>query len=269
MPEGQRDDPLQQVERALVIKLRHHGDVLLTSPLFSILRHYRPGIEIDALVYEETASVLQDHPAIHHIHTVKKGAGIATDWRLAQTLRARRYDLVLHLTESWRGALLCRYLRPRIAVTARWPRRARSRFWQRSFTHHYPLPQRLRHTVEKHLDALRCLGIHPPPEERALLMVPGSEAEIRINRILDRHGLRGRSFIHFHPTSRWLFKCWGVAQCSRFIALLQQRGHTVVITAAPTAAELERVKAILEPLEKPAARAVFSTTDHITGFDPR
>ena len=251
MSDGHRTAPLRDVERALIIKLRHHGDVLLTSPVFSVLRHHRPGIEIDALVYEETAPLLQDHPAIRHIHTVRKGGGAAADWRLAKTLRRQRYDLVIHLTESWRGALLCRYLRPRISVTACWPRRAGSGFWLRSFTHHYPLPHRLRHTVEKHLDALRCLGIHPAPEERTLLMVPGSEAEASVNRILDRNGLRGRPFIHFHPTSRWLFKCWGIGQCSRFIALLQQHGHPVVVTAAPTPAELERVKAILEPLEQP------------------
>jgi len=29
---------LNQVRRVLVIKLRHHGDVLLTSPVFSVLK---------------------------------------------------------------------------------------------------------------------------------------------------------------------------------------------------------------------------------------
>ena len=39
------------VRRVLVTKLRHHGDVLLTSPVFSALKAHAPHVEIDALVY--------------------------------------------------------------------------------------------------------------------------------------------------------------------------------------------------------------------------
>ena len=52
------------VRRALVIKLRHHGDVLLASPVFSVLKRAAPHAEIDALVYPETAPMLAGHPAI-------------------------------------------------------------------------------------------------------------------------------------------------------------------------------------------------------------
>ena len=49
---------LSAVRRALVVKLRHHGDVLLTSPVFSVLRRHAPGIEVDALVYADTRDML-------------------------------------------------------------------------------------------------------------------------------------------------------------------------------------------------------------------
>ncbi len=56
-------DPAR-VRRALVIKLRHHGDVLLASPVFTVLKRAAPQAEIDALVYRETAPMLAGHPAI-------------------------------------------------------------------------------------------------------------------------------------------------------------------------------------------------------------
>lgn len=56
--------PLGEVRRALVIKLRHHGDVLLSSPVFSVLKAHAPHIEIDTLVYADTAEMLTLHPAI-------------------------------------------------------------------------------------------------------------------------------------------------------------------------------------------------------------
>jgi heptosyltransferase-3 len=52
------------VRRVLVTKLRHHGDVLLASPVFTVLKHAVPPAEIDALVYRETAPMLEGHPAL-------------------------------------------------------------------------------------------------------------------------------------------------------------------------------------------------------------
>ena len=40
---------LQSVRRVLVTKLRHHGDVLLASPVFSVLKSHAPHVEVDAL----------------------------------------------------------------------------------------------------------------------------------------------------------------------------------------------------------------------------
>ena len=60
------------VRRVLVTKLRHHGDVLLTSPVFTVLKRALPGAEIDALVYRETAPMLEGHPAVAHVHVIDR-----------------------------------------------------------------------------------------------------------------------------------------------------------------------------------------------------
>src|SRR5437899_13094882 len=63
------------LRRALVIQLRHHGDVLLTSPVFTVLKNHAPALETDALVYAETRDMLDLHPAIEQAHVVKR------DWK--------------------------------------------------------------------------------------------------------------------------------------------------------------------------------------------
>ena len=50
--------PLGECGRALVVKLRHHGDVLLAAPVLSVLKAHAPAIEVDALVYDDTAPML-------------------------------------------------------------------------------------------------------------------------------------------------------------------------------------------------------------------
>ena len=56
--------PLGECARALVVKLRHHGDVLLAAPVLSVLKAHAPRLEIDALVYDDTAPMLEGHPAL-------------------------------------------------------------------------------------------------------------------------------------------------------------------------------------------------------------
>src|SRR4051794_10310923 len=97
-------DPTR-VARVLVIKLRHHGDVLLASPVFSVVKRWAPHADVDALVYRETAPMLAGHPAIGVLHTIDRSlkergpvARMCGEWQLWQALRRRRYDLVIHLT---------------------------------------------------------------------------------------------------------------------------------------------------------------------------
>ncbi len=241
---------LASVQRALVVKLRHHGDVLLSSPVFQVLANRAPHAELDALVYADTRDLLEGHPAIARIHTVDrewKRKGLAVQFQreaaLLRELRGRRYQLLVHLTDHWRGAWLARSLAPRWSVA---PARA-SRWWDWAFSHRFPLPRaRPRHTVEANLDALRRLGVYPEEAEKRLVMVPGPEAEGRVDGLLAANGLAPRGFIQFHPTSRWLFKAWTEARNAEFLRALARDGHRVAITAAPNAREKAIVGRILE-----------------------
>ena len=55
---------LQKIKKILVVKMRHHGDVLLTSPVFSLLKQYLPQADIDDFIYEDTLPMLEEHPTI-------------------------------------------------------------------------------------------------------------------------------------------------------------------------------------------------------------
>ncbi|MDP2751749.1 MAG: putative lipopolysaccharide heptosyltransferase III [Rhodocyclaceae bacterium] len=231
--------------RALIIKLRHHGDVLLSTPVFSALQQAVPSCEIDALIYSDTRPMLEGHPAIAQIHEIDRDwkrqsipSQLAAEWRLFSALRERQYDWVIHLSIHPRGAWLTRLLRPQKAVAPH--RLNEGRFWTGSFTHFYPAqshPQR--HTVESNLDALRALGLNPP--SGPLVLNPGEFTKTR-----------GDRFIHIHPTSRWLFKCWTVEKMARLADALIERGYPVVLTSAPTPREMEWMAALRSAMQKTA-----------------
>lgn len=245
-------DPIgvDSLRRVLVVKLRHHGDVLLASPVLSVLAARAPAAEIDALLYADTRDMLEGHPAISRIHAIDrewKHQGLLMQLRreaaLLSQLRERRYQLVVHLTQHWRGAWLAQLLRPRWAVA---PARG-GWLWNACFSHRYSLPRATpRHTVESNLDALRRIGLYPLEQEKRLVMVPGPEAQAKVDALLAQHGLASKGFLHVHPTSRWLFKAWTDERNAELLRRLAHDGHRLVLTGAPNAREQAIVKQIVE-----------------------
>lgn len=240
------------LRRALVIKLRHHGDVLLAAPVLSMLGRVAPQCEIDALVYADTAPMLEGHPSLAQLHLIDrtwKKQGLwhqaVAEGRLLSRLRARHYDLVVHLSVHTRGAWLTRLLGTRWSVAPKY----RPGFWERSFTHFYPAqsnPQR--HTVDTNLDSLRALGLEPLDADKRVILVPGAAAEARVVSLLAANGLPAGGFIHIHPTSRWLFKCWPAERVAQLAHELSARGWPLVFTAAPEAQERTMMAGIMQAL---------------------
>ena len=188
--------------------------------------------------------MLAGHPAISALHTIDRSlkrqgmlAQARGEWRLWRALRARRYDLVVHLTEHPRGAWLEASHRRALRRGAR----ARRRRLAVARGVRAPLPdcraRRSRHTVETNLDALRRIGLWPDDADKALVLVPGADAEARARALLQAHGLARGGFVLVHPGSRWLFKCWPAAATAALLDRLAGDGWPLVLTGAPDPAE--------------------------------
>jgi heptosyltransferase-3 len=264
--------PLSRVKRVLVTKLRHHGDVLLASPVLSTLKRAMPDADIDALVYAETAPMLEGHPALATLFTIDRGwkrlgpfAQLRAESRLLRALRVRRHDLLVHLTEHPRGLVLALLLRPRWSVTRMRRDDEHPRLWRAAFTHFYPLPRgRPRHTVETNLDALRRIGIAILPEDKRLIMVPGDAASARIDRLLAEHDLEHGAFVQVHPGSRWMFKSWPAGRMAALVGKLVADGRKVVLTGSNDERERALVDVLLAALPAATRDAVRDFTGRLT-----
>lgn len=235
-----------KIKRVLVAKLRHHGDVLLSSPVFSILSERFPHLEVDAYIYRETLPMLEGHPGISDFLLYDKGwkklpffKRYLQEMKLLRKIRRGRYDLVINLTEGDRGAIAAKVSRAQYAVGFD-PQGDGMKGKKECYTHiikHTPKP---RHTVEKQLDALRCLGLFPIPEERDLFFHIPEKTTESINELLPEN------FVLFHPVSRWMFKTLPPETMAAAIRYLQERGEQVVLTASPDPIEIEMNQRIAE-----------------------
>jgi heptosyltransferase III len=242
---------LKNVKRALVIKMRHHGDVLLTSPLFSNLKKAIPGVQIDAFIYKDTLPMLEGHPDIadyilydrdwKKLSTFKK---IGKEIALLRAIRAKGYDLVINLTEGDRGAIAA--LVSRSSIRVGFDPKGSGLFGKRKiYTHMVKACPHPRHTVERQIDVLRSIGIFPTPEERDLFLHVPDEAKRKVLHLLQKEEIRQGNYLLIHPVSRWRFKCLSTKQIAQLLSTLNERGEQIVISAGPDAQEMAMVEEIL------------------------
>lgn len=229
---------LEGVSRVLVIKLRHLGDVLLTTPVFTTLAGRIPGVKIDAYIYKESAPMLSGLDAIDEMilydrkwKELPKWKRLRQELKLLRRIRKKGYDLVINLTEGDRGAIASQSARAPIRVGFD-PEGKGFKWKKKIYTHvvkNCPTP---RHAVERGLDALRRIGIFPGFHERELSFTIPDSARLRVEEMI-----RG-PFAVMHPVSRWRFKCPPPQLMVGVIDALFEKGIQVVLTGGGS--EIER-----------------------------
>ena len=234
--------------RILLIKLRHHGDMLLTTPVINSLRQRWPDAQIDVLLYEETRDMLAAHPAIGKIYGIdRKWKQLGTrkhlqkEWQLLKTLRAQHYHLVINLADQWRSAFVTRFTGAPVRLGFAFNKRD-SAFWRFCHTQLVPVTNhKTLHTVEQNLSILAPLPVPPLP---VVTMSYSSQDWQTAREKLTARGVDDH-YVVIQPTSRWFFKCWDEEKMAQTIAALRQDGHTVVLTAGPDKKELAMIDRIL------------------------
>lgn len=235
--------------RVLVIRLQNHGDVLLTTPIFSALKRHFPGVEVDALVFAETVPIISANPDLTHVWPMPRGkqAGrgmgrAKSFFELLRNIRNRRYDWVLHLNDQWSGAAAALVSGARMRFSFEMAKRDYW-VWKRTFNQRFPATAE-GHMVEQNLRILRKLGVPIDGADGRCTMAFSPEAAELAKNLLRGAGVTGE-YILIHPTSRWFFKCWEDDRFAEIISALANAGKKVVLTSGPDARELEMVDALL------------------------
>src|SRR5216117_1605010 len=83
------------VKRVLVVRLRSIGDTVLATPSLIALRRFLPDAQIDILLEDWVAPLLDGFDAIDNVITV--GTGSAKRLKTAWDLRPQRYDVAFNL----------------------------------------------------------------------------------------------------------------------------------------------------------------------------
>ncbi|WP_343553431.1 putative lipopolysaccharide heptosyltransferase III [Pantoea sp.] len=239
----------------LLIKLRHHGDMLLTTPAINALRQRYPQANIDVLLYKETRPMLEAHPAIRQIHFIDRNWKKQGGWQkfrhemaLISAVRSSHYDVVINLADQWRSAIITGLSGAPVRIGFAFNKRDNA-FWRWmhnqlvSTANHNQL-----HTVEQNMVALQPLGISAEGAKASMHFSLADQQKVQ--QVLADHAVNA-PFIVLQPTSRWQFKCWEDEKVAQLIDALAADGRTVVLTAAPDQKELAMIANIQSLCQTP------------------
>jgi predicted lipopolysaccharide heptosyltransferase III len=238
--------------RILVVKLRYVGDVLLATPVLSRLREGFPKAHLAMMVNPGTDGVVRGHPALDDVLVVERG-NPARQWRFARELRARRYDLVIDLTDSDRSAVLSWLTGAPVRLGYNSEDRWRGRLYSRIVE----ADRFGMHQVRYHLKATEALGLTGPPLPPALVISP--KARSAADRLLKEAGIdASRPLVCLHPGARWWFKSW---PGERFAALADRVQTETSAQALFLGGEQERIAAgrIAQSMQTPFRSLVART----------
>ncbi|MCF8094814.1 MAG: glycosyltransferase family 9 protein [Desulfobacteraceae bacterium] len=100
--------------RILIVRLRHLGDLLLTTPVIRELRLSFPEAQIDFLALKGPGEVLKNNPYIDNLFTIEPAFWKYFD--VIPDIRAIHYDVIFDLQSSPRSMCLVMALRSRYKI---------------------------------------------------------------------------------------------------------------------------------------------------------
>jgi len=227
----------REVKRVLVVRLRSIGDAVLATPSLLALRRFLPEAEIDVLLEDWVAPVLEGFREVDRVIAVER-----SNWaraRLIGTLRAARYDVAFNLHGGTTATFLTK------ASNARHRVGFASYQYARLHNHLAPPPAQIwqqpnTHSVEQQLALLGWTGVPVSDRPRTRLAVT-THADEKTKRRLLAEGLDdAQPFVLMHPAAAFESKTWPAERFARVADHLRARGLRTVVVAAPDEAEIAR-----------------------------
>jgi len=243
------------VRRVLVVRLRSIGDTVLTTPSMFALRRFLPQVQIDILLEDWVAPLLDGSELVDSVITIPR-ASKAARARIARELRATHYDVVYNLHGGTTATLFAR------ATGAMY--RVGFAHYQYARLHNHIAPSSqeiwrrpILHSVEQQLALIGWTGVPVTDRPATRLAVN----EVALQSVAEKLRLAGFEdfqngpFAVIHPTAAFATKQWAVENFARVAEELTARGLT------PVAIVSQKESAAIDLLTKESAARVFGLND--------
>lgn len=224
-----------QVKRVLVVRLRSIGDTVLSTPSLTALKRFLPNAEIDILLEDWVAPLLDGFEGVNVI-AVRNGN--AAKLKVANYLRARNYDVAINLHGGTTSSFFIRATGARHRIGLSHYR------YKRFYNHIYSSAvhfwqSRILHSAEQQLAVLGFAGVPVDDRPKSILRVTPkalNSIECRLSNS-DLDDPRS-AFALMHPTAAFSTKQWPAENFARTAEFLAENGVRTVAVATRSEREI-------------------------------
>lgn len=243
------------VKRVLVVRLRSIGDTVLATPSLIALRRFLPDAQIDILLEDWVAPLLEGFDSVDNVITVGKASTdrLKTAWRI----RRNNYDVVFNLHGGTTATFFTRATgaRHRVGYVP----------YQYSFLHNHLLTSATEfwgrersHSAEQQLALLGFLGVPVMDRPKSRLTVSDDAISSLKKKFAIRQfeisDLKSQTAL-IHPAAAFKTKQWPTENFAQTAEFLNEKGMTCVAVAS------KDEKEILEELKNKTTAPIFTFDD--------
>lgn len=244
-----------KVNRILVVRLRSIGDTVLSTPSLIALKRFLPEAQIDILLEDWVAPVLEGFDAIDNVLTVSRKSK-KSRFEVALQIRRNKYDVAFNLHGGTTATFFVRvsganhrvgfshysykFLYNHLLSSS-------ADYWQKEFTH----------SAEQQLALLGFVGIPVEDKPKSSLNIT-EKARNSIEEKLQSKTQNPKSKIALiHPVAAFDTKQWATENFARVAEYLHEKGLQIVAVAT------KKEREVLDKLKK-LSNVPITTFDDLT-----
>lgn len=222
------------VNRVLVVRLRSIGDTVLATPSLIALRRFLPDAELDILLEDLVAPVLDGFEGVNIISVGKTNAA---KLKAANYLRSRKYDVAFNLHGGTTSSMFIRASGAKHRVGLSHYRY--KRFYNHIYTSAADYFGRDKlHSAEQQLALLGLSGVPVDDLPKTRLTVSDAAME-KVRTTCGSEWFNSGNYALLHPSTAFFTKQWPTTHFAATAEYLHNKGiHTVAIASKSESAVL-------------------------------
>ncbi len=262
----------KNVRKVLVVRLRSIGDTVLATPSLIALRRFLPDAQIDIILEDWVAPLLDGFSEVDNVITVSKSSG--NRLKLARKIRKEKYDVAFNLHGGTTATFLVRAsgARHRVGYSGysysflyNHRLASASAFWQKD----------VNHSAEQQLALLGFTGVPVEEKPGSRLAITESALALIDDKLNAIFGPRISKLALLHPAAAFSTKQWATENFAEIAGHFNDRGFQVTAVGAkvdrPLLRQLQRdcdfAIGIFDDLPLSEIAALASKADIFVGND--
>ncbi|MBN1688202.1 MAG: lipopolysaccharide heptosyltransferase II [Candidatus Omnitrophica bacterium] len=240
--------PVDRPPRILITRTDRIGDLVLSTPVFQVLREKYPGAWLSCLTFLENQEIVKGNPFLDEIILYdKKGSekGFWGNLRFAHGIARRKFDVVIHLHATnrmhWVGWLA------KIPVRIGWDRKCP---WAINHAYQDVKKKGLQHEVEYNFDLLQFLGVEKPESLKTFFPVQERSRRSLENLLRNHQVSLDRGLVILSPGASCPSKRWPARRFGELINGIRQK-QEVTFIAIGTSEDQSLVRQIQQVADQP------------------